>query len=134
MTKKIGDKKVTGVKSGDVKTGDVKSTEAADTVKGSTEVGAVGAVKGAGGVSGASATSAAGGKRRATVVMSYAEREQLFKMVSEEATKLFGGSKMSSEKQKLVADAVKMAIDSGLLGPEEKASKGNLDKVVKKSE
>jgi hypothetical protein len=112
MTKKIGDKKVTAVK-----TGDVKSTEAADHVKGSGEVGAVGAVKSAGSVSGAGAAGGVGGnKRRPTVVMSYAEREQLFKMVSEEATKLFSGSKMSGEKQKLVAEAVKMAIDSGLLG------------------
>ncbi len=110
MTKKIGDKKVAPVKAGDV-----KSTEAADQVTGSGEVGAVGAVKGTGGVGSASAASGSTSKRRATTVMSFAEREQLFQMVTEEATKMFAGTQMSDEKQKLVAEAVKMAIDSGLL-------------------
>jgi hypothetical protein len=46
--------------------------------------------------------------------MSLAEREQLFQMVDQEAKKLFGDA-ISSEKRKLVEDAVKMAIDSGLV-------------------
>ena len=118
MTKKIGDKKITGIKSTDV-----KSTEAADGVKGTGSVGAVSAVKQTGGVSASAAASGSTAKRRATVVMSYAEREQLFQMVTEEASKMFAGSKMSGEKQKIVADAVKMAIDSGLLASSDAAGK-----------
>lgn len=122
MTKKIGDKKVTAVKAGDVKSADsAEQVGATDLVKGSGqvkasgEVGAVGAVKSTGGVSSTSAASGSTGKRRATTVMSFAEREQLFQMVKEEATKMFAGSGMSEEKQKMVAEAVKMAIDTGLL-------------------
>jgi|GEM_PF-1557581 len=118
MTKKIGDKKIASIKSTDV-----KSTEAADSVKGTGSVGAVSAVKQTGGVSASAAATGSTAKRRATVVMSYAEREQLFQMVTEEASKLFAGSKMSGEKQKIVADAVKMAIDSGLLASSDAAGK-----------
>ena len=114
MTKKIGDKKVTGIKSSEV-----GSAEEAKGIKGAGEVGAVGAVKGTGAVGATGgAGSISGNGSRATRVMSYAEREKIFKMVSEEAEKIFAKSKVSGEKQKLVADAVRMAIDSGLVPPD----------------
>lgn len=94
--------------------GGVKSTKQTQDVEGTKRVADVSDVKGAssiGSIGGAGDSS----KRRATRTMSYEEREQLFKMVAEEATSLFGKAGMSKEKQSIIEDAVKMAIDSGLL-------------------
>ena len=124
MTKKIGDKKVTSVKSSEV-----KETGGAEQIKESSTVGQVGKVQGATGVAGAGSVGAVG-KRRATRVMSYAEREEYFRMVEEEAEKMFAGSGMTPEKQKLVAQAVKMAIDSGLT-EEQPTSDANSSKPKK---
>lgn len=103
MSKDRGDKKITGV----------TSTKGTKTVEGTEQVGAVTGVKATTGIG---ATQGVGGiqKRGATRTMSLAEREHLFNMVDEEAKKLFGNT-VSPEKRKLVEDAVKMAIDSGLV-------------------
>lgn len=54
--------------------------------------------------------------RKATRIMTFAEREQIFKMINEEADKIFPHS--SDEKKKMLTEAVKMAIDSSLLDEE----------------
>ncbi len=104
--------------------GSIKSTKQTQNVEGTKGVGDVS------GIAGTSSIGSIGGagdstKRRATRAMSFEEREQLFKMVSEEASSLFGKAGMSKEKQSIIEDAVKMAIDSGLLEeePQEKKNK-----------
>jgi hypothetical protein len=99
------------------KIGGIKSTKATEDIKGTTGVSDVSGVKGAssiGSIGGAGDAS----KRRSTRVMTLEEREELFKIVKEEASSLFGKSGIPKEKQAVLEDAVKMAIDSGLLDEE----------------
>lgn len=105
MTKKISDKKIEGVKS----TREAEKVSGAETVGGVTKVKGAEGVAGVGGVAGVS-------KRRATKVMSAAERMQIFSMINEEAEKLFGD--LPEDKKKVVTDAVKMAISTGIIEEE----------------
>ncbi len=103
MVKKIGDKKIGRVNPADV-------TREVEQTHGVTDVGSVkapGRVKGTGPLSGS-------GKRKATKVMTLAEREELFKMVSEEAKRIFPQGTLPEHKRELIEGAVKMAIDSVL--------------------
>ena len=43
------------------------------------------------------------------------DKEKLFALVEEEAVKLFGNSSLSPEKRELIQQAVKTAIESGLI-------------------
>lgn len=108
MTKKIGDKKIGGVQS----TTETKSIGATTGVEG------VGGVKSISGIGGVGASSKIG-RRRTTKILSAADREHLFKMINEEAEKLFGASGMSSSERNVLADAVKMSIDAGIVEDEE---------------
>lgn len=108
MVKKIGDKKLDKV----------KGTKDTESVKGSGSVSGVENVKGAGGVGGVGKVGAVG-KRRATKVMTLAEREELFKMINEEAEKLFGGGDIPEAQKEVVKNAVKMAVEAGLLDKDE---------------
>ena len=112
MADKKDDTKIGGVKSAKVTTG-VESTEA---------VGNVGGVKAATSVGGVGRAGAIG-KQRGTRSMSFEEREQLFKMINEEADKMFKNSGMSKDKQQMVAEAVKIAVDSGLIDDEQDGTK-----------
>lgn len=112
MTKKIGDKKVGGVKSAK-EAADVEGTEAV------TGVGGVQATTGVGGVKGAGAV----GKRRATRTMTMAEREQLFRMINEEADKMFNEQGIPAKQREVLANAVKMAVDVGII-PEDEEEPG----------
>lgn len=112
MTKKIGDKKIGGV----------QSTTSTSAVEGTEVVGGVAGVKatsGVGGVEGAGAVN----RRRPTRTMSLAEREQLFQMINEEADKLFGEGGMSPTQRNVVKNAVRMAVDAGLVETEETPTK-----------
>ena len=104
MTKKIDSKKISTIKP----TTRAHEVEETGVVGEISRVKATGAVSGVGGVGSAS-------KRRATRVMSLAEREELFRMVNQEARKLFEASGVPEERQAAVENAVKMAIDSGLI-------------------
>ena len=118
MAKKPGDKKI-----GSIKSSVVKPTETAGEVTGAeavSDVSEVQKVKATSGVTGARGPSGVGGRRRPTKVMSMADRDELFKMVTEEADKLFAGTKISDERKKVIADAVKMAMDTGILPEQEK--------------
>jgi hypothetical protein len=72
----------------------------------------IGAVQGVSGI----------GQRRPTRKMTLAEREQLFKYINEEADKMLKEGSIPESQRELVTEAVKMAIDSGLV--EEKENKG----------
>lgn len=96
--KKVGAKKVTDV----------------DKVKESLQIDAVDALDSIGKVGGVGAIS----KRRPTRTMSSKERDEFFKVIDEEAKKLFSNSDLSPEHKALVKDAVKMVVDSTLLDEE----------------
>ena len=115
MTGKKGnnDKKI-GKVGGTQATRDVEQTESVKGIGGVAPTSGVGRVTGAGPI----------GKNRATRIMTLAEREQLLQMIDEEADKLFEGTGMSSAKKKVIAQAVKMAIDAGLVPNEEAGKKG----------
>jgi len=108
MTKNIKDKKVTGVSSA----GQAKSVEGTESVGG---VGGIKATSAVGGVRGAGAVSGT----RLTRNMTLAEREELFRMIDQEADKLFAESGMTPAKRKVVESAVKMAIDAGLISDDD---------------
>ena len=103
MVKKIGDKKVGGV----------DPTKGPDSISKTTGVSGVDPVKPTTGVSG---TTGVGGvrARKATRMMSLDEREELFKMVSEEAEKLFPPGTLPKHKREVIEGAVKMAIDASI--------------------
>ncbi|RMG44398.1 MAG: hypothetical protein D6719_01910 [Candidatus Dadabacteria bacterium] len=87
----------------------VKGTEAVsevERVKKTEEVGRVGKV-------------GAAGKRRPTRTMSSAEREELFRIINEEADKMFADSPIPPEEREAVKNAVKMAVDAGLIPEDE---------------
>ncbi len=116
---KIGDKKIKGVQS----TTASKSVERPEAVGGVTSIRPtqnVGGVSGVGGI----------GKRRATREMTLAEREELFKMISEESEKLFGAAGISQEKKKVFENAVKIAVDAGLLPAGDDDNDGSSKKKV----
>jgi hypothetical protein len=107
MVKKIGDKKIDPL----------SPTKGPDSVAKTTGVEGVDPVKATSGVAG---TSAVGGvrARKSTRMMSMAEREELFKMVSEEADKLFPPGTLPKHKKEVIEGAVKMAIDAAITDEE----------------
>lgn len=103
MVKKISDSKI----------GRVDPTTITNEISQTTGVGNVGAVKPTGGVGNTTATGGIG-KRRATRVMTMAEREELFKMVTEEAERMFPPGTLPPEKREVIEGAVRMAIDAAI--------------------
>lgn len=103
MTKKRSDNSVGGV-GGLKSTRGVKETDAVKSVEGISATGGVGAVS--------RATSSG---RRSTRLMTLEEREKLFALIDEEANKLLASGKIPESKRQLVKEAVKMAVDSGLV-------------------
>jgi hypothetical protein len=79
---------------------DIKEIEKAKTVE---------AIKGAIGISGV----------RTTRSISPSEREHIFKMIQEEAEKLFPDGSIMSAKKEMIKSAVKMAIEAGILDEED---------------
>ncbi|MCB0334016.1 MAG: hypothetical protein KDD55_10990 [Bdellovibrionales bacterium] len=104
-TDKVGGKK---------KVGGVENTKTTQQVEETKGIGQVGAIQKTGAISGVG-KAGEGERRRPTRTMTVAEREKLFEMVNEEAKKLFNNSVVPPEQQKVIEDAVKMAIDSGLV-------------------
>ncbi len=103
MVKKIGDKKI----------GKINPAEGSDEIEQTKRVSDVSSIKALSGVKGTDSISGAG-KRNATRVMTLAEREELFRMVSEEAKKIFPQGTLPAHKREIIEGAVKMAIDSVL--------------------
>jgi hypothetical protein len=102
------------------KVGKVTSTSATERVKKATAVDAVEKVKGAGAVAGVGGIQAPSA-RRATRLMSAEEREKYMQIITEEAKTLFK-DKLPKDKLAQVENAVKMAIDAGLM-PKDDQSK-----------
>ena len=111
------------VKKKDTRVSGVSSAEKAKSIEQTESVGGVDAVKPASGVG---RVEKAGPVRRrgVTRVMSLAEREELFRIINEEADKLFADSEAGQDKKKTVASAVKMAIDLGMAGEDEQENRG----------
>ena len=95
------DKKIKGI-GATTRASEVEKLKEVDRVK---AAGAVSGVKGASGIA----------SRRATTIMTAAEREKFFRMIEEEADKLAESGAIPKRDKAVVSKAVKMAIDSGVL-------------------
>ena len=102
--------------------GGVRGPSSTKSVEATEEIGQVGKVKKAEGVGSARGAGAVG-RRSNTRIMSLQEREDLFKMIHEEADKIFGKSGLPNSQRQIVEEAVKMAIDSALIDEDEKKEK-----------
>lgn len=112
MVDKIGgndNKKKVGEVSETSSTKEVQKSQAIQTIGKTASVGSVGGVGGVGAI----------GKRGSTRLMSASEREELFKMITEEADKLFAKSGLPAEQREAIEEAVKMTIDASLVDDEE---------------
>ena len=103
MTKKIGKKS---------KIGGIESTDKASEVAGTSAVGEIQTIKPTGAVSGVGKAGGIG-RRGPTRIMSMQERQELLRLIDEEAEKMFGPG-ANPEKKQAVVNAVKMAVDSGI--------------------
>ena len=104
MTKKIGDKKVSTV----------GSTTEASSVQGTEGVSSISGIRATSGIQGIGSAGALG-RRRATRLMTAAERQQLFNMINEEADKLASEGILPKKQKDAVSQAVKMAVDAGIV-------------------
>lgn len=102
-------KRIGGVKS-TKGPGEVEETGAVGEIQRVSKTEGVGRVGGVGGV----------GKGRLTRKITMAEREELFRYINEEAEKLLKGGAIPESQRELVKEAVKMAVDSGLIDEDEK--------------
>ena len=109
MTKKIGDKKISGVQS----TTETKSVEGTESVS---SVGSIKPASSVGGVGSAMRVS----RRRATCIMSSQERDQLFQMITEEADKLVSEGILPKGQKDVLSRAVQKAVDVGFVDEEDK--------------
>ena len=101
-----------GNKDDDKKIREVSRTDVTKQIKETTAVGSVDEVKPTSGVSEVKGLSGIR-RRSATRTMSQAEREALFRMINEEADKIFSGTGISPEKKEALTQAVKIAVDIG---------------------
>lgn len=108
MTKKPDEGKIKGVKS-TKETTQVERTENVTSVTGVKSATSIGAIGGATAI----------GARRPTRTMTLEEREELFRLINEEADKMLTKSGLSKEKIEIVQNAVKMAVDSGLMSEDD---------------
>jgi hypothetical protein len=99
------------------KVGKLESTESVDSLD------AVKRVEKVGNVQSVDAASSVGTVARSAGVVrhqfSIEDKEKLFQVVEDEAQKLFGSSSLSPEKRQLIEQAVKVAIESGLIQKDE---------------
>jgi hypothetical protein len=105
MVKKIGDKS---------KVKEVKSTTTAHEVEGAQAITGIEKVKATTGVEGVKGVGGVS-KRRPTRTMTLAERQELMRMIGEEAEKMFKAGELPRGKQEVVTKAVQIAVDSGLI-------------------
>lgn len=109
MVKKIGDKKIGGVKN-DPSASKVEDASRVGGIKNVSQIGQVGKTGSVGSI----------GRRRATRAITLEEREQLLRLINEVGEELFGGPNgLSAEKRDIIESAARMAIDSGLMSKED---------------
>lgn len=111
-----------GKKDGDSKIGKIRGTKGARGIERTHEVGDVKEVKSASAVSGVSRARSIGAAR-VTRNMSLAERDELLRLINEEAEKMFAEGSISPQQRKVVTEAVKMAVDVGLIEEDEEENK-----------
>lgn len=97
------------------KIGGIESSSKTKSVEKTDNISEVDAVKAASGVAGLSAAGGIGQKRKATKIMSAQEREELLKLIDEEADKLFKSGLVPNSKKELISTAVRMAVDSSIV-------------------
>ena len=97
------------------KIGGIESSKKAHEVKKADNVAQVKSVKAASGVGSIQGTGGIENKRKATRIMSAQEREQLLRLVDDEAEKLFKSGAMPGANKELITKAVKMAVDSSIV-------------------
>ncbi len=105
---------MTSKKGNDKKVGAVQATRPGSEIERTEGVGSVGSIQPTSGIMG---TRGVGGvaKRRPTRVMTNEDREQLLKMVTEEAERLFGkNTNIPAERREIIEEAVKMTIEASL--------------------
>ena len=109
MVRKIGDKKVDKV----------DPTNTGSRIEDTEAVSGISSIEGPSVIEGTGRVGRIMGRRRPTRTMTMEEREQLFRIINEEADKMFQSGGIPSEHREIVKDAVKMAVDSGLLTADE---------------
>ena len=102
---KRGSDKIGGIESSK-KSQEIKKTENVANVESVKAASGVGSVQGAGGID---------QRRKATRIMSAQEREQLLRLVDDEAEKLFKSGAIANANKELITKAVKMAVDSSIV-------------------
>jgi hypothetical protein len=111
MTKKKDDKRIGGVTSA-TKAAGIERLKEVDRVSGVQRTEAVSGVRRAGGIA----------RSRLTAAMSAAEREALFRMIQEETDKIYEEGGLPEKQKEIVKQAVKMAVEAGLIGEEEESA------------
>jgi hypothetical protein len=102
---KKGSNKIGGIESSK-KTQEVKKAESITHVESIKATSGVGSVQGTGGII---------ANRKSTRIMSAQEREQLLRLVDDEADKLFKSGAIAGSNKELITKAVKMAVDSSIV-------------------
>ena len=102
-------------KRGSSKVGGIESSKKLQEVKKTEGVASVESIKATSGIGSVSSAGGIDARRKATRVMSAAEREQLLRMVDDEAEKLFKSGALPSGNKELITQAVKMAVDSSIV-------------------
>ena len=110
MVKKIGGIKTTGA-------GPVQPTGQ------STQTGEAAKVSGVGQVGATTEQARVGRVRRPTRPMTAAEREHLFKLIHEEADKMFGANGLPESQRNTLENAVRMTVDASIVEEEDEEQK-----------
>lgn len=87
--------------------------------------------KGVGSIKTTQQTIGAGRVRKATRPLTAAEREHIFQLIDEEAKKLFGQKGLPESKKTTITNAVKMAIDAGIVDEAEEGTASGFEGVDK---
>lgn len=97
------------------KIGGIDSSKKTQEVQKAANVAQVQSVKATSGVSSVRGAGGIDQRRKATRVMSAQEREQLLRMVDDEAEKLFKSGVIPNANKEMITKAVKMAVDSSIV-------------------
>ena len=114
---------MTDKKSGPGKIGRIESTDRTTGVKGAEAVGEVDAVKATGAVGAVTRAGAVKG-RSAVNAITPGRRDELYRLIQEEAEKIFAASKTKGKRKEEVIKAVKMAVDMGMAANQEEDAAG----------
>jgi hypothetical protein len=117
MTKKIGDKKISGVKAA-TKASSLQETGSVSNVQSVKRTAGVGGVQATGGVA----------KRGATRAMTYAERQEFLRLIDEEADKMAAAGILPASKKEILKSAVRMTVQASEIDASETAQESQSKK------